>query len=95
MAEIRNYTINFGFGRASRLTFAALTLACAEIDLRRNDVAVVGFDQKTPAQQVLRQFTERRAFIESSLRRVTPVHDFRPVPTPLGQPSDTAKDVPR
>ncbi len=32
MAEIRNYTLNFGFGRAARLTFAALTLACAEIE---------------------------------------------------------------
>ncbi|MCC6657364.1 MAG: hypothetical protein IT512_04170 [Rhodocyclaceae bacterium] len=46
MAEIRNYTINFGFGRASRLTSAAPTLACAEIDLRRGAAAVAGFDQE-------------------------------------------------
>ena len=45
MAEIRNYTINFGFGRAARLTSAAPTLACAEIDLRRSCTADVGFDQ--------------------------------------------------
>jgi len=31
MAEIRNYTMNFGYGRPAGLTFAALTLACAEI----------------------------------------------------------------
>ncbi len=31
MAEIRNYTMNFGSGRPAGLTFAALTLACAEI----------------------------------------------------------------
>ncbi len=30
MAEIRNYTLNFVFGRPSALTFAALTLACDE-----------------------------------------------------------------
>jgi hypothetical protein len=45
MAEIRNHTINFGFGRASRLTSAAPTLACAEIDLRFSDTAVAGFDR--------------------------------------------------
>jgi len=33
VAEVKNYTINFGFGRASRLTLAALALACTEIDL--------------------------------------------------------------
>ena len=31
MAEIRNYTMNFGYGRPAGLTFAVLTLACAEI----------------------------------------------------------------
>jgi hypothetical protein len=31
MAEIRNYTMKFGFGRPSGLTFASLTLACAGI----------------------------------------------------------------
>ncbi|MDO9467262.1 MAG: hypothetical protein Q7J36_08165 [Thiobacillus sp.] len=31
MAEIRNYTMKFGYGRPAGLTFAALTLACAEI----------------------------------------------------------------
>ena len=46
MAEIRNYTINFGFGRAARLTSAAPTLAFAEIDLRRSCTADVGFDQE-------------------------------------------------
>ncbi|KAF0102030.1 MAG: hypothetical protein FD187_181 [bacterium] len=34
MADIRNYTINFVFGRPAALTFAALTLACDEVDLR-------------------------------------------------------------
>ncbi len=33
MAEIRNYTLNFSSGRPAALTFAALTLACAEIQL--------------------------------------------------------------
>ena len=32
MAEIRRYTMKFGFGRPAGLTFAALTLACAEIN---------------------------------------------------------------
>jgi hypothetical protein len=45
MAEIRNYTINFGCGRASRLTSAAPTLACAEIDLCFTMTAAAGFDQ--------------------------------------------------
>lgn len=45
MAEFRNYTINFGYGRAARLTFAALASACAEIDLHRSVAEVVGFDQ--------------------------------------------------
>ncbi len=31
MAEIRNYTMNFGYGRPAGLRFAALTSACAEI----------------------------------------------------------------
>ena len=31
MAEIRNYTMNFGYGCPAGLTFAALTLTCAEI----------------------------------------------------------------
>ena len=31
MAEIRNYTMNFGFGRSAGLTFASLTLAYAGI----------------------------------------------------------------
>ena len=30
-AEIRNYTMKFGYGRPAGLTFAVLTLACAEI----------------------------------------------------------------
>jgi hypothetical protein len=33
VADVKNYTINFGFGRAARLTLAALALACTEIDL--------------------------------------------------------------
>ncbi len=41
MAEIRNYTMKFGYGRPAGLTFAALTLACAEIhcDSAGNSVA--------------------------------------------------------
>jgi len=41
MAEIRNYTMNFGCGRPAGLTFAALTLACAEMhgDLAGNAAA--------------------------------------------------------
>ncbi|MGE5240301.1 MAG: hypothetical protein ACM3NI_01520 [Bacteroidota bacterium] len=35
MAEIRNYTMNFSVGRASRLTFAARTLAATEIHRER------------------------------------------------------------
>jgi hypothetical protein len=31
MAEIKNYTMNFGYARASRLTFASLRLAFAEV----------------------------------------------------------------
>ena len=31
MAGIRNYTMKFGYGRPAGLTFAVLTLACAEI----------------------------------------------------------------
>lgn len=33
MAEIKNYTLNFAFGRSAqpRLTFAVQKLACAEI----------------------------------------------------------------
>jgi hypothetical protein len=31
MADIGNYTMNFCYGRPAGLTFAALTLACAEI----------------------------------------------------------------
>jgi len=31
MAEIHNCTMKFGYGRPAALTFAALTLACAEI----------------------------------------------------------------
>jgi hypothetical protein len=36
MAEIRNYTMNFSVGRASRLTFAARMLASTEIHRERN-----------------------------------------------------------
>jgi hypothetical protein len=43
MAEIRNYTINFGCGRAARLTSALPTLACAEIDLRYLRSVEIGF----------------------------------------------------
>ena len=41
MAEIRNYTMNFGYGRPAGLTFAAFTLAYAEIhrDSAGNTVA--------------------------------------------------------
>jgi hypothetical protein len=35
MAEIKNYTLNFSSGRASRLTFAKQRLVCTEIELRR------------------------------------------------------------
>jgi hypothetical protein len=35
MAEIKNYALNFSFGRAARLTFAAQRLACTEIELRQ------------------------------------------------------------
>ncbi|MFZ5509054.1 MAG: hypothetical protein ACOZCP_03260 [Pseudomonadota bacterium] len=45
MAEIKNYTLNFGFGRAARLTSAAPTLACAEIELRRRHAAPTGFEE--------------------------------------------------
>ena len=31
MADIRNYTLNFSFGRPAALTLAMLTLACTEI----------------------------------------------------------------
>jgi len=31
MAEIKNYTMNFAYGRPSALTFAALRLAFAEV----------------------------------------------------------------
>jgi hypothetical protein len=31
MAEIRNYTMNFAYSRPAGLTFAARSLACAEI----------------------------------------------------------------
>lgn len=34
MAEIRNYTLNFGYGRPAALTFATLTLAYAEMALQ-------------------------------------------------------------
>lgn len=44
MAEIRNYTINFGYGRAARLTSAMPTLACAEIDLRRRSASLADFE---------------------------------------------------
>ncbi|MDD4880450.1 MAG: hypothetical protein PHX10_02635 [Gallionellaceae bacterium] len=40
MAEFKNYTLNFSFGRAARLTFAAQRLACAEIELRQRSVGV-------------------------------------------------------
>ena len=32
MAEIKNYTLNFGYGRATRLTFASQKLAYAELE---------------------------------------------------------------
>ncbi|WP_165873483.1 hypothetical protein [Parasulfuritortus cantonensis] len=35
MAEIKNYTLNFVSGRPAALTFASLTSACDEIELRR------------------------------------------------------------
>jgi len=38
MAEIRNYTLNFVFGRPAALTFAALTLACDEVQRVRGPV---------------------------------------------------------
>lgn len=42
MAEIRNYTMNFGFGRALRsLNLASAKLACAEIHSRRRAVVAV------------------------------------------------------
>ncbi|MBL8529833.1 MAG: hypothetical protein JNL68_19295 [Burkholderiales bacterium] len=44
MAEIRNYTLNFGSGRATRLTRPSFGLACTEIHLRRADAAAAGFD---------------------------------------------------
>ena len=44
MAEIRNYTMNFGCGRAARLTLAPLALACAEIHLRHQEAPLGGFD---------------------------------------------------
>jgi hypothetical protein len=46
MAEIRNYTMNFGSGRAARLTHSSLALACAEIHLRRVGATASGFDSR-------------------------------------------------
>ncbi len=39
MAEIKNYTLNFGSGRAAHLTFAAQKLACTEVSLRERSAA--------------------------------------------------------
>ncbi len=38
MAEIKNYTLNFGSGRPARLTFAVQKLACTEVALREQCV---------------------------------------------------------
>jgi hypothetical protein len=44
VAEIRNYTMNFAFGRASRLTRISCGLACAEIHLRIAVTTALSFD---------------------------------------------------
>ncbi|MFZ5485288.1 MAG: hypothetical protein ACOZB0_13765 [Pseudomonadota bacterium] len=41
MAEIKNDTLNFSSGRATRLTFAVQRLACTEIELRQRSAGVV------------------------------------------------------
>jgi hypothetical protein len=41
MAEIKNYTLDFSFGRATRLTFVAQRLACTESELRQRFAVVV------------------------------------------------------
>jgi hypothetical protein len=46
MAEIKNYTLNFVFGRRAlrALTCAARKLACDEIELRPRAVVGCGFE---------------------------------------------------
>jgi hypothetical protein len=46
MAEIRNYTMNFGSSRAARLTRTSFGLACTEIHLRRAGAAAASFDSR-------------------------------------------------
>jgi hypothetical protein len=49
MAEIRNYTLNFGSGRPAvpALTCALRKLACAEIELRCLGARGLGFEKGT------------------------------------------------
>jgi hypothetical protein len=47
MADIKNYTLNFGFGRRAErgLTCAVRKLAFAEIELRCRPASAAGFDR--------------------------------------------------